>query len=372
MAKQSLNIGTTADDGTGTTIRAGGDLINDNFNEIYSKLGDGTTLHDLTFPNATDTVVGRDTTDTLTNKTISGGSNTISNIGNSSLTNSAITINGSSVSLGGSTTISTNLTIVDDSSTSATITSGSDTLSVLGGSNLSSTISGDTLTIALNSSVTGLTSLQTETLTNASGNLLVDSATYITEFRGDGSSTRGQIQLNCEVNTHGQKIVPQPHSEGVTNTLTLPAGADQELVGTIDTQTLTNKTIDASNNTLSNIGNSSLSNSTITIADDSSTTTTIGLGETLKIAGSGITTSISGDTITLTGATLSYSKGTAIGDGSTTAFTINSGRAVDDILVYVNGICLVPTDDYTISGTTLTFATAPAASAEITFRYLPI
>ena len=32
-----------------------------------------------------------------------------------------------------------------------------------------------------------------------SGNLLVDSATYITEFRGDGTTggTVGQIQLNC-------------------------------------------------------------------------------------------------------------------------------------------------------------------------------
>jgi len=70
--------------------------------------------------------------------------------------------------------------------------------------------------------------------------------------------------------------------------------------------------------------------------------------------------------------TLSYSKGTFTGDGSTTTITINSGRAVDDVLVFVNGICLVPTDDYTISGTTLTFNTAPASSAEITVRYLPI
>jgi hypothetical protein len=43
--------------------------------------------------------------ETLTNKIISGSSNTLSNIGNSALTNSAITINGSSVSLGGSITI---------------------------------------------------------------------------------------------------------------------------------------------------------------------------------------------------------------------------------------------------------------------------
>ena len=70
--------------------------------------------------------------------------------------------------------------------------------------------------------------------------------------------------------------------------------------------------------------------------------------------------------------TLTYSSGTATGDGSTTGFTINSGRAVADVLVLVNGVTLVPTTDYTISGTTLTFATAPSASAEIQIRYLPI
>jgi hypothetical protein len=70
--------------------------------------------------------------------------------------------------------------------------------------------------------------------------------------------------------------------------------------------------------------------------------------------------------------TLTYSKDTFIGDGSTVAFSINSGRTVDNILVFVNGICLVPTDDYTISGTTLTFATTPVNLAEITVRYLPI
>ena len=70
--------------------------------------------------------------------------------------------------------------------------------------------------------------------------------------------------------------------------------------------------------------------------------------------------------------TLTYSNGTATGDGSDTTFTINSGRSVNDILVTVNGFLLVPTTDYSISGTTLTFATAPANSAEISIRYLPI
>ena len=69
---------------------------------------------------------------------------------------------------------------------------------------------------------------------------------------------------------------------------------------------------------------------------------------------------------------LTYTAGSATGDGSTTVFTINSGRAVADVLVIVNGVVLVPTTDYTISGTNLTFATAPVSGAEIQFRYLPI
>ena len=67
-----------------------------------------------------------------------------------------------------------------------------------------------------------------------------------------------------------------------------------------------------------------------------------------------------------------YTSGTATGNASTTAFTISSGRSVEDVLVFVNGFQLTPTTDYTISGTTLTFQTAPANSAEITYRYLPL
>jgi len=62
-----------------------------------------------------------------------------------------------------------------------------------------------------------------------------------------GTGTRSQIKFYCESsNAHAQTLQPQPHSAGVTNTLTLPAGSSQELVGTTATQTLTNKTIDAS------------------------------------------------------------------------------------------------------------------------------
>jgi len=70
--------------------------------------------------------------------------------------------------------------------------------------------------------------------------------------------------------------------------------------------------------------------------------------------------------------TLSYSSSSFTGDGSTTTVTIASGRAVNNVLVFVNGVCLVPTDDYTIAGTTLTFTVAPSSGAEILVRFLPI
>ena len=69
--------------------------------------------------------------------------------------------------------------------------------------------------------------------------------------------------------------------------------------------------------------------------------------------------------------TLSYTTRNATGDGSTTGFTVTSGTAVDNVLVTENGILQRPTTDYTISSTTLTFATAPASGVAIQIRELP-
>ena len=79
MAKQALGIGTTADDGTGDTLRAGGDKINDNFDELYDLMGDGSDLSSgisatasvitLTAPSITGAVAGTQTSATITTLT---------------------------------------------------------------------------------------------------------------------------------------------------------------------------------------------------------------------------------------------------------------------------------------------------------------
>jgi len=65
----------------------------------------------LTLPTSTDTLVGRATTDTLTNKSISGSTNTLTNVPNSALTNSTFTIGSTVVTLGGTVTTFSGVTL---------------------------------------------------------------------------------------------------------------------------------------------------------------------------------------------------------------------------------------------------------------------
>ena len=58
MARIGINTGSVADDNTGSTLRAAGGIINNNFLEIYNHLGDGTNLNEFTATKVEATVTG--------------------------------------------------------------------------------------------------------------------------------------------------------------------------------------------------------------------------------------------------------------------------------------------------------------------------
>jgi len=61
---------------------------------------------------------------------------------------------------------------------------------------------------------------------------------------------------------------------------------------------------------------------------------------------------------------------TFTGDGSTTAFTLNSAADSATVMVTLNGVVQEPTQAYSVSGTTLTFTQAPVSSDRIEVRKL--
>ena len=302
------------------------------------------------------------TSKTLTNKTISGSSNTLSNIGNSSLSNSAVTVGSTSISLGASsttlagltsvtsgtvniadrhikTTDSTNLVLNEaiDISSAGAITAGSINLSgnaVISG-NL--TVSGSTTSVeTTNSTISDkLIELATGTSGTPSGDsgiiiergssnnafigfdesadkFIVGTGTFTGSTTGDLTISTGTLVANLQGNVTGnadtattlanaRTIAGQSFDGSAAITIASTDLSNTSAIALLtSSQTLTNKTISGSNNTLSNIGNTSLSNSTVTIADDSSTAVSVPLGGGFTIlGGSGITTSLNGSEMTI-------------------------------------------------------------------------
>jgi flagellar biogenesis protein FliO len=60
------------------------------------------------------------------------------------------------------------------------------------------------------------------------------------------------------------------------------------------------------------------------------------------------------------------------GNGSTNTFTISVGHTANTVMVFNNGVCQFPGDDYTVSGTTLTYVLTPQSDETIQIREMPI
>ena len=80
---------------------------------------------------------------------------------------------------------------------------------------------------------------------------------------------------------------------------------------------------------------------------------------------------VNANAITNNNLNLTYTSHEFTGDGTTTDYTIQAEHSVHSVLVFVDGL-LVSVSTYTISGSTLTFDTAPTVGQDIFFRYMPV
>ena len=97
-------------------------------------------------------------------------------------------------------------------------------------------------------------------------------------------------------------------------------------------------------------------------------------GQIVEARGYGILNNVgapSDGTVTNAKLALTYTSDQYTGNGVLTTYTIPADHSVHSLLVILDGI-IIPPADYTVSGTTLTFGSAPFNGQSIDIRYLPV
>ena len=269
MAKQSIGLGSSANDGNGDTLRAAGTKINANTDEIYARFGSGTDLETATSANilvgngtkfasvatsgdfnvSSAGAINVRTTGSVSKITIQSGSapdttaHTLYNIGGS------LYFNGSVVGTGNVTGM-TAFSVAGDSGSSQSVTQGN-TVTIAGGTGIASVASAtDTITLNIDSTVATLTGTQTLTSKSLTAPILTGS-----------SSAAGSILFREDTDngTNAVTLIGPAATADVTITLPATAGTvaltSDITVTAASTTTFTNKTIDANGtgNSITNI-----------------------------------------------------------------------------------------------------------------------
>ena len=238
----SLTVSGTTTTVDSTTISIQNSFVfegaTDDAHETTLTTVDPTADRTISLPNATGTVVLKDTTDELQNKTLTSA------VLNTAVSGSAI-LDEDNMATNSATQLATqqsikayvdsqvtaqDLDLTTDSGTIA-IDLDSETLTIAGGTGLTSSASGNTATLAIDSTVTTLTGSQTLT------NKTLTSPVFTTP------------QINDSSADHQYVIAVSELTADRTVTLPLLTGNDQVTMDA-HTSTLTNKTIDLASNTV--------------------------------------------------------------------------------------------------------------------------
>ena len=265
MAKQSVGIGSSANDGQGDTLRTGATKINDNFNEIYAEFGDGTNLSS---GNTAGDILIADGTK-FVNRTTSGDIN-ISNTGAINLRSNELTIaEGSDPGSGNRDNKLYNVggTLYWDGSTIGVASGGSfSSFTVSGDTGSDSVTDGNTLKIATGS---GLTSTAADASGTPTVTINLDLTTGLT-FEG---ATANDFETTLAVtDPTADRTITLPDATGtvaLTSDITVTASS---------TTVFTNKTLTSA------VLNTGVSGSAILDSDTMSgaSATTLSSSESIK------------------------------------------------------------------------------------------